>query len=416
MTNIEFLINRIVSVGKKTNRPKSEFGEQLRTLRKKCKVTMKALADQLGVSESYISRLESGERHPDKELILKMAPILFPEGDQVKLDKLLVAADYTPLSLDQFTGQDDLVHHFQQTLEQQPENFQVYNALVLSLIKQGRLKVARDKIQAGLQTYDDSIHLQVLLGSLELLEGRYDTALLYQQEAIQALAKHPEQAERLFLQPHNMLLNLGVIYFMQGYAAIDDFLETQADSAYHLAHEQLTAAAAALHKALKLAPDDIYILDEYARVSFNLAYLQASAGHRASYAEAIQAFEAVVNSEEKARLNYTELLESTLFLVHAYAKDQNFVAAESRIHLVECCLPNYWMVHYVKACLYNLKYAADPNPDWIQRGLRSLERALKTPDKANRAREEAPHDPDLAHLRAQAPAYFKNVLKLEAIS
>lgn len=403
-------------MAKKIKRPTSEFGSQLRHLRKQRKITMKALAEAVGVSESYISRLESGERHPDKDLILGLGEQLFPEGNPTALDKLLVAADYTPLNIDQFTGRDELIQHFQSALEAQPDNFQLYNALVISLIRQGKHSQARQKIEAGLAAYDDSIHLQVLMGAMELLEGRYETALTYQQEAIKALRQHPDASERLFLKPHNMLLNLGVIYFMQGYAAIDRYLESQQESDFESARTELQQAASSLQEALQLAPDDIYIQDEYARVCFNQAYLQAAAGQSADYAPVIAAFEEVVNSEQKYRLNYSDLLESTLFLIHAYAKAGDFAAAETRIHLVESCLPNYWMVHYIKACLCNLRYSADPQPEWIQRGLRALERALQIPEASNRSRSEAPHDPDLEHLRQQAPSQFKKLLALEARS
>lgn len=403
-------------MAKKIKRPTSEFGSQLRQLRKQRKITMKTLADAVGVSESYISRLESGERHPDKDLILGLGEQLFPEGNPTALDQLLVAADYTPLNIDQFTGRDDLIQHFQSALEAQPDNFQLYNALVISLIKQGKHSQARQKIEAGLATYDDSIHLQVLMGAMELLEGHYDTALTYQQEAIAALKQHPEAAERLFLQPHNMLLNLGVIYFMQGYEALDRYLESRQKTDFETARAQLLQAVASLQEALQLAPDDIYILDEYARVCFNQADLQAAAGQSADYAPVIAAFEQVINSEQKYRLNYSDLLESTLFLIHAYAKAGDFASAETRIHLVESCLPNYWMVHYIKACLYSLRYHTDPQPDWIQRGLRALERALLIPETSNRSRSEAPHDPDLEYLRQQAPSQFKKLLALEARS
>lgn len=403
-------------MGKKKNRSSSAFGQKLRELRKKRKITMKHLADQLGVSESYISRLESGERHPDKELILKLGPILFPEGDQIELDNLLIAADYTPLNLEQFTGRDDVIHHFQEVLDQDPENFRVFNALVLSLIKQGNLKAARDKIQKGLSQFDDSIHLQVLMGTLEMAHGRYDTALTYHQEAIKAFEQSSADHELDSVNKINMLLNLAVIYFMKGYELIDDFLRSGEDALYREARNNLLQASDSLKEALQLDAEDIYVLDEYARVQFNLSYLDESAQKKVNYGSSIAAFEQVVHSEEKARLNYSELIESSLFLVHAYAKSQNFVAAEQHIHIIECCLPNYWLVHYIKACLYSLKFVTDRQEKWLELGFRALGRALAIQDKGNRSRDEALYDPDLVCLRQSAPERFNKMLKLEAKS
>ena len=403
----------IHAVGKKKNRSNDVFGEKLRVLRKKRKVTMKKLADQLGVSESYISRLESGERHPDKELILKLSSVLFPEGDPVELDSLLIAADFTPINLDKFTGDDGVIHHFQEILDQDPENFRVFNALVISLIKQGNLIAARNQIQEGLKRFDDSIHLQVLMGTLEMAHGRYDMALVYHQEALKAFEQSSGE-EFDSVNKVNMLLNLAVIYFMKGYELIDAYLQQGSQDFYLNAHSNLTLASDSLKEALKLEPEDIYVLDEFARVAFNLAYLDDSAQKTPDYTLSIQAFERVIHSEEKALLNYSELIESSLFLVHAYAKNQNFAAAEQHINIIECCLPNYWLVHYIKACLYSLKFAVFQDSKHLDLGLNALERALAIQDKGNRALAEAPYDPDLALLQKSAPERFKKMLKLEA--
>lgn len=401
-------------MSRKKKRADSPFGGKLKQLRKQRKITMKRLADQLGVSESYISRLESGERHPDRELILKMEPILFPEGDPVELDALLIAADYTPVQLDTMTGSNDVIHHFRQVLEQDPENFRAFNALVLSLIKQDKLEAAEAKIQEGLQRFDDSVHLQVLMGALEVVRGNFEKALQYQREALDNFNQSEQGSS--FVTQVDMLLNLAVILFLKGYAAIDDYLNASTEKHYALARNNLEQASDSLEEALKIAPEDVYVLDEYARVQFNLAYLEECAGKRPDYARAISAFEQVIHSDEKARLNYTELVESTLFLVHAYAKTHQFDAAEQHAHLIECCLPNFWLVHYIKACLYALKYRAENKTSCLDKGFRSLERAMRVPGKDNRTLSEATFDPDLAPLRHADAVRFDQILKLEASS
>lgn len=402
-------------MSKKKNRPTSAFGQKLRELRKKRGITMKHLADQLSVSESYISRLETGERHPDKELILQLGPVLYPEGNDAELDALLIAADYTPLKLEQMTGNDGVIHHFQQVLEDNPLNFRAFNALIISLIKQGKYEVAEQKIQEGLQRYASSIQLQVLLGALELARGNHDQALHYQHEALKAFEQESEkQTRQLFLQRNDLLLNLAVIYFLKGYSAIDEYLQLPNPENYQQAKAYLQQASQALNQALALDSEDIYALDEQARVLFNLAYLAESDGQTADYSAVVEAFERVITSDEKNRLNYSELIESSLFLVHAYAKNQDFRAAERHINIIECCLPNYWLVHYIKACLYNRKYSLDAQSTWIDKALRSLERALTISDQANRTRLEAPHDPDLQNIREHASERFKKLLKLEA--
>lgn len=49
------------------------FGEKLRTLRKRRGVTQKQLAKAIGFAQSYISFLESQEREPSAEVVLKVS-------------------------------------------------------------------------------------------------------------------------------------------------------------------------------------------------------------------------------------------------------------------------------------------------------------------------------------------------------
>jgi transcriptional regulator with XRE-family HTH domain len=50
------------------------FGEKVRQLRTQRRLSLRALADQLdGISYSYISLVENGERQPNAELIFKVS-------------------------------------------------------------------------------------------------------------------------------------------------------------------------------------------------------------------------------------------------------------------------------------------------------------------------------------------------------
>ncbi len=402
-------------MSKKQGRDTSGFGKHLRVLRKKRKITMKNLAKQLGVSESYISRLESSERHPDKELILKMEPILFPEGNPSELDKLLISADYTPVNLDQKTGQDDVVLHFQQLIEKDPDNFRAYNALIILLIKQGNLKAAQQRIETGMTSFKNSVQLKVLDAALQLAQKDLDAAIALQQEALAAYATLDAQAKKqMTLGESDLLYNLGDMYFVQGYGLVDVYLQKKTKSAYTSAHRALEQAADTLARARDEDPDNVLILDEHAKVLFNQAYLEESAGHPSSYTQAIDALQQVIHSEHKLLLNYTNLMESTLSLIHAYAKIREFATAEQHIHMVECCLPNYWMVHYIKACVYSLKYLQTEDSEDYGRGISSLQRAVSAPEKHNRTAQEAPYDPDLMPLQKVNPTAFQDVLQSRA--
>jgi transcriptional regulator with XRE-family HTH domain len=61
------------------------FGDKLRTLRHRHSVSLRELATTLGLqSHAHLARIESGEKTPSAELILKIAEIF-----QVSLDQLM---------------------------------------------------------------------------------------------------------------------------------------------------------------------------------------------------------------------------------------------------------------------------------------------------------------------------------------
>ncbi len=54
----------------------SKFAANVRRLRARKKLSQKALADRVGISVSYVSMLERGQRSPPLETIEKMARAL----------------------------------------------------------------------------------------------------------------------------------------------------------------------------------------------------------------------------------------------------------------------------------------------------------------------------------------------------
>ncbi|MFV9505667.1 MAG: helix-turn-helix domain-containing protein [Oscillochloridaceae bacterium umkhey_bin13] len=63
------------------------FGAKLRTLRQRHGLTMRDLADQLGLgSHGYIGDLESGRRQPSLELAVKVADLFGVPLDQLARD------------------------------------------------------------------------------------------------------------------------------------------------------------------------------------------------------------------------------------------------------------------------------------------------------------------------------------------
>jgi transcriptional regulator with XRE-family HTH domain len=65
------------------------FGEKLRTLRQRQGLTMREVADKLGLStHGYIGDLESGRRQPSLELATRIADLFGVTVDQLARDDL----------------------------------------------------------------------------------------------------------------------------------------------------------------------------------------------------------------------------------------------------------------------------------------------------------------------------------------
>lgn len=71
-----------------------EFGDILKDLRGRTGIGIKRLAPELGVSYSYLSKLESNHVRPSEELIGRIA-----EYFRYDRDRLLLAADKVPLDV-----------------------------------------------------------------------------------------------------------------------------------------------------------------------------------------------------------------------------------------------------------------------------------------------------------------------------
>ena len=78
-----------------------EFGDALKTLRKRSDKSRYRLAQYSGINQAYVQRLETGERNnPSRDVVLMLAFALVENSDSVSVndvDFLLLAAGYAPL-------------------------------------------------------------------------------------------------------------------------------------------------------------------------------------------------------------------------------------------------------------------------------------------------------------------------------
>jgi transcriptional regulator with XRE-family HTH domain len=64
------------------------FGEKLRTLRQRRSLTLRQLAAELGVSNGYISRMETGDKIPNVAMLVKIADFFEADINQLVKDDL----------------------------------------------------------------------------------------------------------------------------------------------------------------------------------------------------------------------------------------------------------------------------------------------------------------------------------------
>jgi transcriptional regulator with XRE-family HTH domain len=66
----------------------SKIGKKLRILRQQQGLTTRELGAKLGVSNSYIVRIENGKKRPSIDLVAKMARFFNVSTDQLIMDEL----------------------------------------------------------------------------------------------------------------------------------------------------------------------------------------------------------------------------------------------------------------------------------------------------------------------------------------
>jgi len=403
---------------------KNLLAKQLLSLRKQRKLSMQKLAEAVGVSAAYICRLEAGERHPSRELLVKLSQVLMPyPGTHKDKDELLIAAGFAPSNYRNFMGRQDVLSLYEQAVAENPDDFKAYIALVISHIRVTHYERAEELIQSGMQHFDDMVQLQALMAALELARQDFDRAIQFQSEAIHHFQLAEAQNTQLRLA--DLLLSLGVMHFEKGHQQAYDAQvalsrkEIQAATQVtQQALQSLAAAKKAFTQALAAEPEDIYILDELARVNFTVAYLLEPEQAASHWLASIEAFEKSVCSPDKEALGYDALLQSTAFLALAYSKASQFQQAWFTINVVESCLPNYWLIHYIKACYFGLRFQhemggkrlSQPGKLLLQSSLKALTKAVQISEDKPKTLIEAKLEPDLRAVRQHCRVEFESLL------
>jgi len=405
-----------VTLNKKTPKTTSPFGKLMTRLRKKQGLTMSALAQAVNVSESYISLLESGVRkQPSRELVLKLAYTLGARSNNSLTDDFLVTAGYYPSNKYNYTSHAETLNVYQTQYQKDPSDFNSFSALIMALIKMGETQSAQDMIHQGLGHFEHSLQLQSLLASLELAKQNYSQALSLQSFVIQQyLAVNEREPETL----KRLQINLGIMHFFYGLHHEQQGRKAWIQKKTDLSEKAKTAAESHLTSAYEIFADlleshseDIYLLDEFARVSFNLAQISDEQGQpksRQLWQACLVHLQKVLHAEQKYSLGREVLLETSLSLVHVYSKLNLCEQAETLINVLEITVtPVNWRVLYAKACFYTQRFLSKNRNQDLNLALQYLQQANRL--EPTLVRQSALLSPDLSTLRAEKTMEFRRI-------
>ena len=403
------------SLPRKRTRPVqgNPFSQRIAHLRKQQGLTMSALADLIGVTASYISLLEAGGRQPSREIVLKLAHVFFGSDDKAQIDDLLVLAGLSPMSYEPQYQMQDTQSMYQEHLNQHPDDFKTYTALIRLLIRQTEYAKAEALIYDGLKRFQDAAQLQALMAQLQLCLKVYATAATFQSAAIDLhRSQHSKVKPKQDPELADLYTNLGVIYFLWGSEQFEASLQAKASTAKQLKKEALLHFEQAQQhylQALSISPDDVFLLDEYARICFNLADLNLTGQQSSLWDQAIEAFYQVICAEDVTALGMESVREANAFLAHAHSKAGYFEQARKLIGVIQSCNPDYWLIYYIKACYHSLRIIAGFKQD-AELGWVAFERARSIQHPHNASLAYAQHDPDLQALKQLYATEFTKLI------
>ena len=170
----------------------TSVGPRLRSLRQQRDLSLAELSAMTGISVSTLSRLESGQRRPNLELLLPLA-----QAYGVPLDDLVGTADPgDPRIRAQPFTQHGVTY---QPLTRRPGGMQAYKLVIVG---------DRGRTEPELKTHEGYEWLYVLSGKLRLVLGEHDL-VLHAGEAAEFDTRVPHWFDRAGTEPVELLSLFG---------------------------------------------------------------------------------------------------------------------------------------------------------------------------------------------------------------
>ena len=344
------------------------FGKELNLLRKEQGVSQDYLAKETNCSKSYISRLESGQRSPNEEIIKQFTSIL-ADNDFYILNKLLLLAGFYP------------------EVKNDRESLKIVLKLALELKKLGLTKEARQLTEIGLKLFEKMPELYALYANLYLIDEDFDLAITTNENALSAYDKLSEKEQKdSCITKAEIIHNLGNVYFeraLKENKKRDALIIQSISSPFEgedkgegknspipnsqpliLKIEQLrkeiikdlNIAIEKIEESLTLEPEHSHIIDQLARALFNRANLEITKNNALKlWNKCINAYDCVIRLSSK-ELPLSKKLQACVFLPFAYAKMGDFTEALRLIHILIITKPEYYLGYYARACIYAISF------------------------------------------------------------
>lgn len=394
------------------------FTECIVSLRKAKGLTMTALSDSIGVTPSYVSLLEAGERQPSREIVLKIGQLFFSEEDTAALDDLLILAGLSPTRPNQSNQPQGLLAYYEDGLKENPHNFSLYLAMIRTLIHNAWPQLAEEKIYSGMKTFHQTQQLQTLMSHLQLSLQNFEAAHASQESALllylKTLKEHEEQSDLSDLYATQGLINFlwGMSYLKPYIQAIYSESNEKAQAFIPKMHPKWVQACDAYQSALEKNPAKLELQDEYIRVLLKLADLSCTEQAALLWEKAIKGLIHLICSEGFNHLEAGRIREISVSLAYAYTKSGNFAEARKLIGILQAAYPNYWQVYYIKACHFALQYGpTDPNEALLDLALLALKKSLAFKYASVQIQEQIQTNLDLKNLHLHRSQEFSELLR-----
>ncbi len=375
----------------------SYLGKELIKLRKEKGVSQENIAKKLDCTRSYICKLESGERIPNKELVLKISDVFSLESYMT--NKLLILAKLSP------------------ELSSDSDSHRIALRLIIDFKNDGLLEEARYLISTCLKIFDNKIELSSLMANLHLLKDDFDKAIKLNEEVLEHF---PEQeTDKLKITKAEIVHNLGYVYLEKALKLKKEWeisnINKVGESEKQLRKdciENLDTAIEKFELALQEEPEHEHIIEQLAVAYLNRASIEENESIKSNWLnKSIQMYDQVISSPVKHQSD-TSKVNSSIFLAMIFGKLKKLEEASRLINIIICCQPKYFLGYYAKACIYAL------NGKDMDSLLKIAFSALKKAIELNSAIEkEMLWDPDLKNLSSSSvykdwfSSFYQNELK-----